>query len=137
MPKKSKKTQAERASAERLRLLRLLNSVPDSRRKLLESIVENVAWMRVKLDAARDEIADTSIVTTYDNGGNQKGIHENPAFRGYESLWKAYMQGMDKILNALPAEERRGRTNTSEPDAEPAKPQTVLELVRAKHAREA
>lgn len=128
---KALKTQKQRAAAERRRLEKLLASAPEGRRKALAPIIENVAWMRVKLDVARDEIADDSTVTGYDNGGGQKGVHENPAFRGYTALWKSYMQGMEKILAAIPVE---AASAVSSLDTEPARPQTVLELVRQKKA---
>lgn len=68
----------------------------------LSPIVENVAWMKIKLDDARSKIKTGQITTTYDNGGGQKGTRENPLFKGYENLWKSYMLGMNKILDVLP-----------------------------------
>ena len=66
----------------------------------------------------------------YDNGGGQKGIRENPAFKGYESLWKAYMQGMNRILDTLPPEQIQAATDD-------IRPQTVLDSIRAKHSKPA
>ena len=60
----------------------------------------------------------------YDNGGGQRGIRENPAFKGYESLWKAYMQGMNRILDTLPPEQIQNAADDG------IKPQTVLDQIR-------
>ena len=99
--------------------------VSENRREALKPIIENVAWMKEKLDDAREKIAESSVAIPYDNGGGQTGIRENPLYKGYESLWKSYMAGMDRILSDLPDEEIKKE--------ELEKPKTMLELVREKH----
>lgn len=121
-----------RAEAEQNRIIELLQDVgiSDKRQKLLEPIILNTAWMKAKLDDAREAIKNSQIVISYDNGGGQKGIRENPLFKGYESLWRSYMAGMGKILDSLPQEQ-------IEQAVEIEKPATMLELVRNKHRKEA
>ena len=121
-----------RAEEEQKRIADLLNEVgiSDKRQKLLEPIILNTAWMKAKLDDAREAIKNSNIVIAYDNGGGQKGIRENPLFKGYESLWRSYMAGMGKILDSLPQEQ-------IESAVEIEKPATMLELVRNKHRKEA
>jgi len=120
----------KRADKERKRLTKILKEadVSKNRQDALADVVANVAWMKVKLDDARAAIKTAQIAITYDNGGGQKGIRENPLFRGYESLWKSYTVGMTKILDALPPEA------VKEAEApEEAAPKTVLSLVRQRH----
>ena len=121
-----------RAEEEQRRIADLLNEVgiSDKRQKLLEPIILNTAWMKAKLDDAREAIKNSNIVISYDNGGGQKGIRENPLFKGYESLWRSYMAGMSKILDALPQE-------AIEQSVEVEKPTPMLELVRNKHRKDA
>lgn len=76
---------------------------------------------------------ESSVVIPYDNGGGQKGLRENPLFKGYESLWRCYIAGMTKILDAMPLEEAQSELKKEEPQA----PATILELVRSKHKKEA
>ena len=118
----------ERAEEERDRITDILLDVgvSEKRRKLLEPVILNTAWMKAKLDDAREAIKNSQIVISYDNGGGQKGIRENPLFKGYEALWKSYMQGMNQILNCLPQEVIEIETEVVE------KPKTMLELVRGK-----
>ena len=94
----------ERITAEKQRLTALLFScgVSQNRIELLESVIENTAWQKIKLDDAREAIKGSSVAIPYDNGGGQTGIRENPLFKGYESLWRSYMAGMNKILECLP-----------------------------------
>lgn len=117
--------------AERLRALLLDCGVEEKRIALLDNIIENTAWMNAKLEDAQRAIKDSSVCIPYDNGGGQKGIRENPLFKGYEGLLKSYMAGIKTILSVLPAQ--------AEPvkKAEIEKPKTMLELVRDKHKKEA
>lgn len=107
--------------------------ISERRMKALEPVIENVAWMKVKLDDAREKIASSSVVIPYDNGGGQSGIRENPLYKGYESLWKSYITGMDRILGALPKE----AVESVAEEVASNEPKSVLELVRGKHKKEA
>ena len=118
---------------EKQRLTALLFDCGVKRERIdaLETIIDNTAWMKAKLDETREMIKNTAVAIPYDNGGGQKGIRENPLFKGYESLWKSYMSGMNVIMAALPpaqVEREAERIDT---------PKTVLQLVRARHGKEA
>ena len=102
--------------------------ISEHKMKVIEPVVINSAFMKVKLDEAREQIKQESITVKYDNGGGQKGIRENPVFKAYEALWKSYMLGMDKILGIIPEEQQAELTA----QAEQIKPQTVLDMVREK-----
>jgi len=123
-----------RANKEKNRLNLILKKANISKRRMdaLRPVIENTAWMKVKLDDARAAIKNAQIAVAYNNGGGQKGLRENPLFKGYESLWKSYMLGMGRILDALPPEVVNEATEPEE-----AAPQTVLALVRSKHTKEA
>ena len=127
------KTIEERATAEVERLRELLFScqVNSKRIALLAPVIENTAWMKAKLDDARAAVKDSNVVVKYNNGGGQEGLRENPLYKGYEALWKSYMAGMGRILDALPPEKAK------EVEVQIEKPKTVLEMVRTKHGKEA
>ena len=126
---------ADLIKSEKTRIKRLLkeSGTSDARMKMLEPVIENVAWMKIKLDQAREKIKTSGIVMPYDNGGGQTGIRENPAFKGYEALWKSYMAGMSKLLETMPPEVIEAEEKTEKEQA----PVTVLELIRTKHKKEA
>lgn len=96
--------------------------------KVIEPVISNVSFMKVKLDEARDQVKDETITVEYDNGGGQKGIRENPIFKAYEQLWKSYMLGMERILAIIPDEEKE----EIEAQIEQTRPQTVLDKVLEK-----
>ena len=122
-----------RVEEEKQRLTALLFDcgISDRRMKAMLSVVENIAWMRIKLDDTRDMIKDSTVAIPYDNGGGQTGIRENPLFKGYQSLFGSYLKGMAMVMDCLPAE-----AENVDQDG-PEKPKTVLELVRNKHRKEA
>ena len=76
--------------------------VPTQQRDVLAPVVDNMAWQRIKLDEAREEMKDASIVCHYTNGGGQEGERENPCFKAYINLWRAYMVGLEKYTSYLP-----------------------------------
>lgn len=117
--------------AERLRDLLFKCGVSGDRIALLAPVIDNTAWMKDKLDGAREAVKNSAVVIAYDNGGGQKGIRENPLYKGYESLWKSYMTGMCKILEYLP------RQAIEKEAAQIETPKTVLEIVRGRHRKEA
>lgn len=122
-------TIAQRAKKEQTKLKSVLNSYKVNKQKLkvMMPIIENVAWMKVKLEDARELIRDADIVVEYDNGGGQRGIRENPLFKGYESLWKSYISGMNQIMDVLPEEKAKEAEEILD------RPKSVLEMVREKH----
>ena len=78
--------------------------VPTQQRDVLAPVIDNMAWQRIKLDEAREEMQDASIVCEYNNGGGQTGTRENPIFKAYINLWRAYMVGLEKFTSYLPKE---------------------------------
>lgn len=112
--------------ADRITSLLIEAEVKEKKIDLLRTVIENTAFMKVKLDDARAAIKNSQIVISYDNGGGQKGLRENPLFKGYEALWKSYMTGMQKIIDCIPD------SHAEVKQEEIQKPVTMLEVVRAR-----
>lgn len=114
-----------RKNKERNRLKRLLKAadVEDWKIQTLHQVIENTAWMSVKLEDTRQEIREAEVTVPYDNGGGQSGVRQNPIFQGYESLWKSYMAGMTQILTAAGMKKDQ--------KSEKLKPRSVIQLVRS------
>lgn len=88
------------------RLMELLDraEVPKQQKDVLAPVIDNMAWQRIKLDEARHEMQEESIICEYHNGGGQSGLRENPIFKAYINLWRAYMVGLEKYSSYLPKE---------------------------------
>lgn len=118
----------ERADAERARLIELVQQYAnESHVSALETVIENCAWMKAKLDETREAIKVSGVAIKYDNGGGQSGIRENPLFKGYHALWKSYMLGLREIIDLVPA----AKEKTEPPEA----PKNVLSMLQEKHKR--
>lgn len=79
-------------------------NVAPEMREMLAPVIEFVAWQRVTLDEASKELNGANIVIEYDNGGGQTGTRQNPLFKSVMDLWRGYLAGIDKIIQALPKE---------------------------------
>lgn len=126
--KDNKPAEDARYKKELKRIIKLLKNagVKDEKINLMNPVIENTAWMKVKLDDARVAVKNSQIVIAYDNGGNQRGLRENPMFKGYESLWKSYMTGMCKIIDCIPDSMSELKKEESE------KPINMLDVIRAR-----
>ena len=91
-------------------------------------LFDNICWMQIKLEDAREEIGEAGLLTEYDNGGGQSGVRQNPAFKAYEALWKSYCTGLGILLPQLPDAAK----DTATAAARNAAPETALALVLGK-----
>ena len=116
-------TNDTRIENEYRRLYALLDEahIPRQQQDVLAPVIDNLAWMRIKLDDSRALIKSSGIVVPYDNGGGQKGIRENPAFKGYVSLMKTYLSALEKYTSYLPREMQAEIINNG---------RTTLDIVR-------
>lgn len=105
--------------------------VSEARCKTIAPVVQNCEWMRERLDIMRAELEDEPLIVEYTNGNGITSDRENMLFAAYEKMWKAYMLGMAKVLDALPKE-----TQIAAEDDE-LKPTNVLEFMRSKRRKEA
>lgn len=105
--------------AEKRRLARVVKkSGGDSDKQ--KAVIENLAFMKAKLDETRAYLENEKLFCEYDNGGGQSGVREHPGYKAYESLWRAYLSGLSQLTPAA---------KKAEPAAD--KPENVLSLVMA------
>ena len=98
--------QDNRIQSERNRLIAILKGVniPSKKQDVLCGVIDNLAWMRVKLDDTREQMTEESVTVAYDNGGGQTGIRENPIFKGYEKLLHSYIENLKVYASFLPVD---------------------------------
>lgn len=129
MPKNVEESELQQQAArERNRLLKLLKQSSSERAQALRPMCGNVGWMKARLDVARAEIGEAPLTVEYQNGEKQSGVTENPAIKAYESLFRAYVAGLAKIIEALPPAATDVAINKA-----PA--QTKLALIKARREK--
>ena len=55
-------------------------------------IADQLKLMRAKLIEEGDKIPDEDLIVSYDNGGGQSGVRENPFYPAYEKFLASYIK---------------------------------------------
>lgn len=98
----NKKSMSKDIKAVHDKLRELTSSMSEDEHALIDSLLENAAWLQVKLDSTRELLEDQDILVEYDNGGGQTGIRKNPGFDGYRQLLSSYTTTIKTIRDMLP-----------------------------------
>lgn len=64
-------------------------------------LAESVIFMAKKLEETRIKLENEPLVVSYDNGGGQKGIRENPHFVAYEHLMATYNKSFKQLSEII------------------------------------
>ena len=90
-------------------LRRMFRSVKDDdpdKMKLLERIIEEVAFQKVAMKAARADMIIHGLQTTTKNA-SQKFVKENPAVQTYDKYARSYASNMKTLIDMLPLKQRK------------------------------
>lgn len=95
-------TKEQKIRTELDRLSILFEDLDENKRELLDSVLQNAAFMKVTLDELQEEIAKTGAVERYQNGANQYGLKQSAAVQAYNALVKNYTAIMKVLGERLP-----------------------------------
>lgn len=90
-------------------LRRMFRSVKDDdpdKMKLLERIIEEVAFQKVAMKAARADMIIHGLQTTTKNA-SQKFVKENPAVQTYDKYARSYASNMKTLIDMLPPKQKK------------------------------
>lgn len=90
-------------------LRRMFRSVKDDdpdKMKLLERIIEEVAFQKVAIKAARADMIIHGLQTTTKNA-SQKFVKENPAVQTYDKYARSYASNMKTLIDMLPPKQKK------------------------------
>ena len=88
---------------------RMFRSVKDDdpdKMKLLERIIEEVAFQKVAMKAAKRELILHGLQTTTKNA-SQKFVKENPAVQTYDKYSRSYTSNMKSLIDMLPPKQKK------------------------------
>ena len=88
---------------------RMFRSVKDDdpdKMKLLERIIEEVAFQKVAMKAAKRELIIHGLQTTTKNA-SQKFVKENPAVQTYDKYSRSYTSNMKTLIDMLPPKQKK------------------------------
>lgn len=92
----------KRIDAEIKRLKRLLTGVDDKTKKIVDSLIKNVAFMTITLDELQDSINRNGAVSEYQNGENQWGTKKSPEVEIYNTMIKNHSSIMKQLTDLRP-----------------------------------
>jgi len=98
----AKRSSSKEVEAVHKKLRELTSSMSEDEHALIDSLLQNAAWLQVKLDNTRELLVDQDVLVEYDNGGGQSGVRKNPGFDGYRQLLTSYTTTIKTIRNMLP-----------------------------------
>ena len=90
-------------------LRRMFRSVKDDdpdKMKLLKRIIEEVAFQKVAMKAARADMIIHGLQTTTKNA-SQKFVKENPAVQTYDKYARSYASNMKTLIDMLPQKQKK------------------------------
>lgn len=106
------KRKKERITAEIDRLSVLFDGIDENKKKLVRSMVEEVAFMTVTMQDLQEEIAENGTTDEYKNGANQYGRKQSAAALNFLQFSQKKTAAMKILLDQLP------KTEAKRPDAD-------------------
>lgn len=99
----------DRIEAERIKLLNQFKGIDERRKKTVEKLIENAAWISATLEDIRKSMDDKGmlgLVSEYQNGENQWGSKKSPEVEIYSNLISNYSKIVGQLTSMMPEEVR-------------------------------
>lgn len=95
-------TKKEKIKAEIGRLSRLMNGIDPKKKKIVDSLIKNAAFMTITLEELQDAINENGAVSEYQNGENQWGTKKSPEVEIYNTMIKNHASIMKQLVDLRP-----------------------------------
>lgn len=92
---------------ERQMLEKIFKKIGKNKQKIVEKLIDNVAFMSITLDELKEDIKIYGIKEEYMNGKNQFGFKESVESKTYNAMLKNYMNAIKQLTDLLPADEQK------------------------------
>lgn len=84
---------------------KIFKNLDEDKKKILEKLIENVAFMSVTLEDLQESIKEKGCIEEYKNGENQFGYKESTESKVYNSTIKNYNTCIRQLIDQLPKNE--------------------------------
>lgn len=99
MGKLKPETRLKRAREE---LASVFGKLDENRKKTVDKLLDNAAFMAIQLEELREIIGEKGFVSEYQNGENQWGTKKSPEVEVYLSMIKNYTTIINSLCAMLP-----------------------------------
>lgn len=96
------KQRKTKISRELKRLQKIYENIETGRKKTVEKLINDAAFMAVTLEEIRLVIQRDGVIETYQNGENQKGIKKSSAVEVYDKMVNTYSKVIKQMCDLLP-----------------------------------
>ena len=90
-------------------LIEIYSVLDKNKQTLLYPHLENIAYMKVKLEELQKMIDETGLVETYMNGANQYGMKPSAAVKAYNDLNRSFIAETKFVESYLPVEKKESK----------------------------
>lgn len=91
----------ERIKKEVRRLKRVFSKLDKNKKSLVETAIQDVAFLAVSMEDLRNKILVEGTTTEYKNGENQYGTKQSPDAQLYMAMSQKHTQAMKILMDAL------------------------------------
>lgn len=88
------------------RMFRSIKDDDSDKMKLLERIIEEVAFQKIAMKAAKADMIKNGLQTTTKNA-SQKFVKENPAVQTYDKYARSYASNMKTLIDMLTPKQKK------------------------------
>lgn len=88
------------------RMFRAVKLDDPDKMKLIERIIEEVAFQKIAMKAAKADMIKNGLQTTTKNA-SQKFVKENPAVQTYDKYARSYASNMKTLIDMLPPKQKK------------------------------
>ena len=88
------------------RMFRVVKLDDPDKMKLIERIIEEVAFQKIAMKAAKADMIKNGLQTTTKNA-SQKFVKENPAVQTYDKYARSYASNMKTLIDMLPPKQKK------------------------------
>lgn len=98
----SDKQRKTKIKQEQKRLETILKNIDTSKKKTIEKLIEDAAFMAITLYETRQIITRDGVIEPYQNGENQKGIKKSAAVEVYDKMVNTYSRVVKQLCDLIP-----------------------------------
>jgi len=97
--------------AEIKRIKKIVDDMEPAKRKIIDGLLNDAAFMAVTLHEVRQIITRDGVIDTYQNGANQSGRKKSSAVEVYDRMVNTYAKVVRQICDEMPAGARSDAAN--------------------------
>ena len=91
----------ERVQQELDHLREIFKDVNENKRDFVQRQIEQLAWFNVSIADLQAKVDQWGTLVSYDNGGGQSGVRENPYYPAYEKLLASYTKSLATLKDLI------------------------------------